>query len=341
MSTGKEYAPDGTWPMPAETGPCRTWPIDLYCTCFADKDIPDSPPWPVELERAVEIATEYLWRKTAGRYGLCWELVRPCPAPGPEAAPRGGVAWPDPHGSAPPSSGWATGGGLGPFPPSATEGDPGTRSELGRDNYWSGLCGCGGGCGCGPKPEMQLPGPVWQDLSRDYPHGRQYTVDVFFDGVRVPDEAIRVLDNGYLVLVGSRWPWYQDLSRPAIPEPETSPVSLTGTWGIRYWRGLPIPTAGIWAVTNLACELYKSCTDDSSCQLPRGVTDIEREGVSYTLVDQQSDLLANLPQVKAWVETVNPRGVKEQSYVVSPDLPYWQGESRLNRLWPRTGRGFR
>lgn len=329
--------------MPQNNGPCRTWPLDEQsCTCLAEIDLPeDGPPWPAAFERAVEIATEYLWRATAGRYGLCWEMVRPCPVPGPEQAPRGGVAWPDPHGTAPPSGGWGVGGGLGPVPPySMAGGEPGA-SSFGVGGGWSGLCGCSGGCGCGPAAELQLPGPVWQDLSRDYPHGRVYTTDVFIDGVRLPDEAFRVLDGGYLVPVGGAWPRWQDLARPAIPEPETTPAMLAGTWGVRYWRGYPVSAAGMLAVTQLSCELYKSCTGDSSCKLPRGVTDIEREGVSYTLVDQQSDLLANMPDVQAWVNSVNPAGIKEQAFVVSPDLPRFHSESRLSPVWPRPGRGYR
>lgn len=333
------YAPDGTWAMPLNNGPCRTWPIDPTCTCFDRKDLSDGPPWPEDLERCIEIATEYLWRKTAGRYGLCWELVRPCPAPGPEAAPRGGVAWPDPHGSAPASRGWSVGGGLGPFHHSAVGRGPSTTNEE-PGGGWFGLCGCGGSCNCGPAPELQLPGPVWQDLSRDYPHGRSYTIDVFMDGHRVPDELFRVLDGGHIVSVGWAWPWTQDLSRPAIPEPETTPADLDGTWGIRYWRGLPVPAAGVLAISTLACELWKSCTGDDTCRLPRGVQSINREGVSYTLVDQDPNLLANLPNVQGWVDSVNPKHLTEQAYVWSPDLPRWQGESRLAPVWPPRGRGW-
>lgn len=332
------YAPDGTWEMPATNGPCRTWPIDPTCTCFDDLDV-NGPPWPRELERAVEIATEYLWRKTAGRFGLCWEMIRPCPAPGPEHAPRGGIAWPDPNGTAPGAASWGTGGGLGPFPSSAwSPAASGTRSGGG----WYGTCGCAGGCGCGPSDEIQLPGPVWQDLSRDYPNGRGYTIDVFIDGARVHDSRFRVFDGGYIVPVGMDFPWSQDLTRPAIPEPGFSPHQLEGTWGIRYWRGLPIPAAGIHAVSNLACEIWKACAGvGGECKLPRGVKDVDREGISYTLVDPESDLLVNMPDVSAWVKSVNPYGIKEQSYVLSPDLPRYHGESRRSGLWGPVGRGWR
>lgn len=187
---------------------------------------------------------------------------------------------------------------------------------------------------------MQLPGPVWQDLSRDYPHGRAYTVDLFLDGVRMPDESFRILDGGFIVPVGGwDWPHYQDLSRPAIPEPEADPYDLVGTWGIRYWRGLPIPAAGVYAVSALSCELWKACGGFGECKLPRGVQDIQREGISYTLMDQNSDVLANMPEINGWVQTVNPYNIKEQSYVVSPDLGRWKGESRYAPLWPRPGGG--
>lgn len=331
------YAPDGTWAMPVETGPCRTWPIDPTCSCFEDQDLSDGPPWPREMERAVEIATEYLWRQTAGRYGLCWEMIRPCPAPGPEVAPRGGLAWPDPHGTAPTPSRWGAAGGIGPFGGHG----PGVRGTPYGDDGWYGLCGCGGSCGCGPR-EMQLPGPVWQDLSRDYPHGRQYTLDVFVDGERVEDHWFRVLDNGYIVPVSWMWPRYQDLSRPAIPEPGYGPLNLVGTWGIRYWRGLPVPAAGINAVTTLACEIWKACSGwGADCKLPQGVQSVQREGIQYTLVDPNQDLLVNMPDISAWVASVNPNNLKEQAYVISPDLPRYHGESRRSRLWNPPGRGWR
>lgn len=217
----------------------------------------------------------------------------------------------------------------------------------GNDGYgigagWTGTCGCGTGCACGPAPEIQLPGPIWQDLSRDYPHGRQYTVDVFVDGRRVNDSWFRVLDGGYLVPVSWSFPWSQDLSRPAIPEPGYGPEDLGGTWGIRYWRGLPVPSGGILAVTNLACEIWKACAGWGTCRLPRGLVDsVEREGISYKLVDPENDMLANLPMEAGWVSSVNPYGIREQAYVVSPDLPRYHGESRRSRVWNPIGRGWR
>lgn len=303
--------------------------------------MPDGPPWPRELETAVEVATEYLWRKTAGRYGLCWELIRPCPAPVGQQEPRAGLAWPDPNG-APSASQWGTGysaGFGGSWQRSYGMGGPGEGSGGG----WFGTCGCGGPCGCGAQPEIVLPGPIWQDMSRDYPHGRQYTVDLFVDGTRLHDSWFRVLDGGFIVPTGGWFlPTFQDLSRPAIPEPGWGPEWMHGTWGIRYWRGLPVPSGGIQAVTNLACEMWKACGGWGECRLPKGMIDsVEREGISYKLVDPEQDMLANLPMEAGWVASVNPYNIKEQSYVVSPDLPRYHAESRRSRVWNPIGRGWR
>jgi hypothetical protein len=180
-------------------------------------------------------------------------------------------------------------------------------------------------------------------MSRDYPNGRQYTVDVFVDGERIPDHLFRVLDGGYIVPLGGVFPWTQDLSRPAIPEPGFGPFDLVGTWGIRYWRGLPVPAGGIQAATNLSCEIWKACEGwGSECKLPRGLVDqVEREGITYKLVDPENDMLSNMPAEAGWVASVNPNDLKEQAYVVSPDLPRFHGETRRSRVWNPIGRGWR
>ncbi|WP_220480897.1 hypothetical protein, partial [Halosaccharopolyspora lacisalsi] len=78
------------------------------------------------------------------------------------------------------------------------------------------------------------------------------------------------------------------------------------------------------AVSILACELWKACQDDPSCRLPRGVQSVTREGVQYTMLEQQSGLLDYLPDVNGWVRTVNPHHRRQQSRVVSPDMPSYR-----------------
>lgn len=76
-------ADDGTWAMPEGSGPCRTWPLDNTCLRISrrQRDALSEPDAQVAWRRAVEIATELLWRLTAGRFGLCRVTVRPEPMP--------------------------------------------------------------------------------------------------------------------------------------------------------------------------------------------------------------------------------------------------------------------
>lgn len=337
--------PDGTWPMGPGAGPCRTWPLEPNCGCLA----PDAGAWDADKTHAVEVATEILWRKTAGRFGLCHEIVRPCAARCAEVAPRGGMAWPDPNGTAPTPASW--GGGGSPM---------------------SG-CGCSTGrsCGCGPLSEIVLPGPVyWEPLINpprwsqpwrdpDSPpdvefggrNSARYRLVVWIDGRTLmepgwpiewrPGEPLPpnytpargdywLQGNRLMRTDGGVWPACQDLTAPIQPR-EQYPNEAAGSFAVEYWRGTPVPPGGRRAVSILACELWKACIGDSTCRLPRGIQSISREGIDYTLVDQQ-DMVTSLPDVNGWVQTVNPRGMAERSTVWSPDA------YRVRSEWTSGGR---
>lgn len=333
--------PDGTWPMPPGEGPCRTWPLEPNCGCLS----PFAEAWDANKIHAVEVATEILWRKTAGKYGLCQETVRPCRQPCAEPAPRGGVAWPDPNGTAPIPGSWG-GAGHGRF----------------LEVPCGGACGSGGrSCGCGPTSDVVLPGPVyWESPGYTGPPvpededpwgprdplkpGQRYRITVWIDGVEQHGNYWLHNGNTLVRTDGGQWPVCQDLTKPPAQDRwieidsdgnEISCISnhdTSNTFAIQYWRGIPVPPGGRRAVSILACELYKACIGDDSCRLPRGVTEIQREGISYTLMDQQQDMLANLPDVSGWVASVNPRQMYERSTVWSPDMP------RMRSDWTSGGR---
>jgi hypothetical protein len=65
--------PNTVYPDDTE-GPCP-WPLDTAC-CPGWPEDPEE--WDDQHVLAVEIATDILWRLTAGRFGLCPELIRPC-----------------------------------------------------------------------------------------------------------------------------------------------------------------------------------------------------------------------------------------------------------------------
>lgn len=168
---------------PDGAGPCA-WPLDIACAPGWPTDPVD---WTPQHVLAVEIATDLLWRRTAGRYGLCPELIRPCRR----------SCTPDRHGT-------------------DSLFDP-TRGALGT--WFSFGCGCASpDCGCAPLCSLRLPGPVNSvvevRIDGDVIPADQYTVN------RRAGYADLVRVGG---LTGACWPTCQDLEKPPT-EPGTFSV---------------------------------------------------------------------------------------------------------------------
>lgn len=158
-------------------------------------------------------------------------------------------------------------------------------------------------CSCSEVCELYLPGPV------------QGIIEVLVDGVIVPPTDYRIDNRDSLVRTnGDCWPTCQEMSL-APDQP--------GTWQITYLRGLPVPEAGKAAFAELACELYKACTNDTSCRLPKRVSSVSRDGVTMTFLDPMTfirDGLTGLYLVDMWVSSVNPRGLPRRAAILSPDM---------------------
>lgn len=271
----------------AGSGPCETWPLALDCLCRGWSDNPGE--WTTSQRGAVERATELLWRLTAGAFGLCHRIVRPCKRSCPTPTHQVG--------------GW------------------------GLDGVWvnvNSACGCGcvttcDDCDCGRGPDrLTIPGPVYAPTTApcasdpDHPDNRP--VQVWIDGQLLDPDAYRILAPNQIARVdGQRWPQCQDMSA-AHYEP--------GAFAISYWLGRPVPPGGRYAVTKLACELWKNCEGDKSCALPQRVTEIDREGVSYILdpLDHLDEGRVGLPEVDQWLAAVNPGKMRSRPRVWSPDL---------------------
>lgn len=165
-------------------------------------------------------------------------------------------------------------------------------------------CGrCQGACACdGASPVLRLPGPVAS------------IAEVQIGSTVLSPEAYRV-DNGSLLVRqdGQRWPAEQDL---------TAPQGAEDTFSITYLYGDPVPEQGAVAVGVLACEMAKASLGDTSCQLPRRLQSIARQGISMTFLDSMDDLdkgRTGLWLVDSWVASVmNPR---VGGRVYSPDIP--------------------
>ena len=188
--------------------------------------------------------------------------------------------------------------GNGPYPPGfATQNLTGVWKNVG--------CGsCGDSCGCGSVPSLRLPGPVEEVTS------------VLIDGAALDPTAYRVDSRALLVrLDGEAWPVCQDMS--------ADPLAEVNTFQVDYRYGRAVPAGGQVAAGVLACELAKAAVGDSSCQLPRRVQTIARQGVTVSFLDSMDDLdkgRTGIWLIDSWVASVtNP---PRPSTVRSPDIPY-------------------
>ena len=102
---------------------------------------------------------------------------------------------------------------------------------------------------------------------------------------------------------------------------------------VTYTYGTQPPTAGRAAARILATELVKLYEGDDTCALPQRVTSITRQGVSYTVLDNQSfidELKTGLYAVDLFLKTVNPDKARARARVFSPDTP------RARRITPKS-----
>lgn len=100
-------------------------------------------------------------------------------------------------------------------------------------------------------------------------------------------------------------------------------------WGaydleVTYTYGAQPPTAGKMAARVFARELCKSWLGDPDCALPARVTSVTRQGVSYTILDNQdfiAELRTGVYEVDLFLKTANPDKARARSRVFSPDIP--------------------
>jgi hypothetical protein len=121
---------------------------------------------------------------------------------------------------------------------------------------------------CAPLSEVDIPGPVG------------YIERLVIDGMEVdifdPDDWR--LDNGHLLVwqgAGpSPIPAYQDLNKPD---------TKVGTWSLTYSQSYPVGDDGRLAVAQLAVEFAEAFKPRGKCSLPRGVTNVVRNGVTFSV----------------------------------------------------------
>jgi hypothetical protein len=140
------------------------------------------------------------------------------------------------------------------------------RPVLSEDGQWFN-CGTCKRAACKPTSEIDLPGPVG------------FIDSVKVNGVEIPlDTGAFRIDNGHLLV------WQGE---GASPFPETQDLNKAdteaGTWSVTYSRSYPVLQDGRIAVAYLAAEFAKACVPKAKCSLPRGVTNVVRNGVSFSI----------------------------------------------------------
>ena len=178
-------------------------------------------------------------------------------------------------------------------------------------NDWGVLCGsCWNtyrSCGCVNVSEVKLPGPVAS------------VTEVIVDGEVIPDTDYRIDDYQWLVrLDGLSWPSNTDYLDP-------------DAFSVTYETGIA-PPAGAGIVTGILMCSRSSCSV-SGCVLPRGTTQVSRQGVTMirgNLGGQTSSRpwryetntmeIFGIPAVDQWIR--NAQYPTRAGAVHSPDLPH-------------------
>lgn len=106
------------------------------------------------------------------------------------------------------------------------------------------------------------------------------------------------------------------------------PSSCRGLAGfttrVEYTFGSTLTAAAKQALLDFARQLFLALNQDDDCQLPERVTNINREGVSYSIIDPQTFLdkdQVGLSRVDLWISSVNPSKSRRYAGVYTPDSP--------------------
>lgn len=165
---------------------------------------------------------------------------------------------------------------------------------------WYNACGCTNSCECDGMRSIRLVGEVSGPLT------------VTIDGGTLEASAYRVDGGNLLVRMdGGEWPLAQDM---------TKPDGEVGTFSISYFPGMGPDAHLNYAAGILALEWYKACTNNAGCRLPVSVTQVTRQGVSFSLPSGVfEDGLSGIREVDAITGMYNPNRLKVPTRILSPD----------------------
>lgn len=157
-------------------------------------------------------------------------------------------------------------------------------------------CFCGDGCGCDSRASVLLTPPVGK------------IVEVKIDGVVLSSASYRVEDGNRLVRTdGGTFP----------------SCSWDDTFTVTYLNGYEVDVLGQAAGGILAAEYLKLLTNGTNkCRLPRGVTSITRQGMSFEVTTGMfPNGMTGIPEVDMYIMQWNPNGLRTRPMVYSLDTP--------------------
>lgn len=93
---------------------------------------------------------------------------------------------------------------------------------------------------------------------------------------------------------------------------------------VEYEYGSLPPVAGSMAARHLAQQFVMLYSDDEDCSLPANVSSVTRQGVTYSLLDNQdfiAEMRTGVYSVDLFLKSVNPGRAIMRAKVFSPDIP--------------------
>jgi len=182
----------------------------------------------------------------------------------------------------------------------------------------------------GPSIKTNSPvlfgGDVYNIPSGDYDEYSELTAD----GMS-PDSRVRLRGRPVtrIISMRSRTGLILDPSSYYLVDHSTIHIKAGTPWTpcnveVTYAYGIPVPVAGKMAARKLAIEFARLWSGDEDCELPQRVTSVSRQGVSYTILDNQEfidELRTGLYEIDLFLKVVNPDNARRKAKVFSPDQP--------------------
>lgn len=171
-------------------------------------------------------------------------------------------------------------------------------------------CACHSSCSCNPVREFGLGySPIIE------------ITELLLDGETLASGTdFIVLDDRFIARVDQGYPGF------ACCPNLTKPTTEQGTLEVTFTSGIEPPMMAVKAAASLACQLYLACHPDEDgagqCVLPRSVTSVVRQGVTYSTLEAAAVLqqgMTGIYEVDAWLLAEKQGRATRGPRVMSPE----------------------